>query len=202
MGDENGNFRADAGITRAEVVVLFSRLLKNPMPSGLKLTSKFGDVPQDKWYFTSVAYMEQFGIVSGYEDGTFRPEDTISRSELVAIASRFSQLELTNKQFYSDVPEDHWAALYINSAKLKGWVSGYADGTFKPNQGITRGETVSLVNAFLGREPDKKFIDAHASELKSFSDVSKSYWGYYEIVEATNGHKHNGKNPESWTAIK
>lgn len=133
----------------------------------------------------------------------FRPNRPIARSEFVAIATRFTQMTLTDRQQFSDVAQDYWAAVQINSAKVQGWINGYPDGTFRPDQNITRAEAAKIVNGLLGRSPDRAYIDGHSADLRQFPDLESSYWAYDDIVEATNAHRYQkGDGREDWTALE
>ena len=146
--------------------------------------------------------MTSAGILEGYEDGTFRPDASITRAEFAAIASRFDKLEAGSKTF-SDVPESHWAYEAISSAAEKGWINGYPDGTFRPENAITRAEAVTLANAVLQRECDEAFVADHLSEMLTFNDLSDGHWAYGEIMEAANAHDYESVDgSETWTGLK
>lgn len=203
IGDDLGTFRPDATITRAEVAMMFARLLRYSIPADFFASAAFPDVDPSAWYAQSISYLGQLEILQGYEDGTFRPNRPIARSEFVAIATRFTQMTLTDRQQFSDVPQDYWAAVQINSAKVQGWINGYPDGTFRPDQNITRAEAAKIVNGLLGRSPDHSYIDGHRADLKQFPDLEPSYWAYYDIMETTNAHGHrNADGREVWTALQ
>lgn len=201
-GYSDGTFRPDASITRAEVVTIFTRLLKKPMPEGTDFDSSFADVRKGSWYANQVAYLERFGVISGYKDGTFRPNNAVTRAEFVAIASRFEQPELTSQQYFPDVPNSHWASVVINSSYLQGWIGGYKDGTFQPDKSITRAEAVSALNRLLKRSADREFVQSQ-EQVKAFRDVPANYWGYYDIIEAANAHEYEKKDKdETWSKLK
>ena len=144
--------------------------------------------------------MEAGGFVSGYEDGYFRPNGYITRAELATIISNFDDLEPATENKFADV-EGHWAEKYVNSAAAKGWISGYDDGLFRPNQYITRAETMSMINRVLNRRVDEDGLHADA---KQWRDNVKGQWYYYAVLEATNHHDYQRadvKDMENWTAI-
>lgn len=203
QGYPDETFRASNNITRAETVVMFARLLTETMEEDAVYTSSFTDITGSEWYANQVGYMEQFGIVTGYEDGSFGGNDYITRAEFATIASRFDELAETEENVFSDVLETHWAVDYINSASEKGWVTGYEDGTFKPSQYITRAEAVTLVNRVLERICDEDYADEYVNLLVEFIDLSDTHWAYYDIVEATNGHDYTKDDDgnETWTEI-
>lgn len=201
-GYPDSTVHPNANITRAEVATIFYRLLNDDVKSnGAEEKSPFTDVTPDAWYAQAVMKLAQMGILKGYEDGSFKPAASITRAEFATVASRFDKLETGSKTF-SDVPLSHWAYAAISSATEKGWVSGYEDGTFKPEKAITRAEVAKLTNAVLDRQCDKSFVDANASKLTQFKDLSKSFWGYYEIMEAANAHDyHSNGTTETWTGL-
>lgn len=187
-------------MSRAEVVVMFARLLQEKMVTGQAYASSFSDVTADAWYANEVGYMEKYGIVNGYADGTFRPNAPVTRAEFAAVASRFEKLT-AGSQTFSDVPASHWAARYIAFAVSRGWVDGYADGTFHPDQYITRAEVVTVTCRLLERVPDQTYIDAHASALpRTYKDLTAAYWAYYYVMESSNGHDYTKSGTaETWT---
>ena len=185
-GDENGNFNPDALMTRAEAAQVFYNLLEN---KDVEMTVTFTDVPSGAWYETPMRTLASLKIITGYPDGTAGPNNYITRAEFVAIASRFEGLAVGSLSF-PDVHSDHWALKYIVSAAVKGWINGYPDGSFKPDNNILRCEAVKTINALLGRMPDTNYIDANETSLVNFPDLSQTHWAYYEIMEATNGHEH------------
>ena len=165
-------------------------------------TVSFSDVADNAWYATAVKTLASHGIIGGYADGTYKPGEKITRAEFATIASNFDKLSSGTSQF-SDVTPEHWAYKFIVSAATKGWINGYPDGTFRPDNNITRGEVVALLNSVLGRSPDKKFIDKNEAKLRTFPDVPKTYWNYYGVMEAANGHEYikEGRE-ETWTELK
>lgn len=122
---------------------------------------------------------EQTGIIKGYADKTFRPNSPITRAEFASMASSFDKLNLGAPNIFSDVDNSHWAKDYISSAASKGWVNGYTDKTFKPENYITRTEVVTLVNRLLERYGDKNYADTKKNTLRQFIDITSSYWAYY-----------------------
>lgn len=197
-GYPDGGFSPDSPITRAEVTVMFSRLLTETMDADTDYPVSFPDVP-DTWYTAQIGFMEQYGIVEGYEDGMFRPEQAVTRAEFAVIASKFAELTDTEENIFTDVPDDYWGAPYILLAHKNGWVDGYGDGTFKPLNSITRAEVVSTVNRMLERVCDKTFADRNT--VKTYADTLKSHWAYYDITEASNGHLYTKDPDEVWSEI-
>lgn len=206
VGYEDGTFRPEGNITRAEAAAIFARNiaeLKGEAISGR--TSSFTDVESGKWYTSYISYLEKYDIINGYEDGTFRPDAEITRAEFVAMAERayslFADVEDGNENIFTDIDSSHWAAEHIYTAIAMDWIKGYADGTFRPDNKITRAEVVTIVNRVTERNADENFIDENISDLLNFSDVKdKGYWGYYAIMEAANTHDALIFNEiENWT---
>ena len=117
-------------------------------------TNPYSDVESDMWYNNAISTLTNAGILTGYEDGSFRPNAPITRAEFAAMAARLSDVEYDGGNSFSDVSDNYWAARYIALAEYLGWINGYPDGTFRPAQNITRAESVTLVNAVLERTPD------------------------------------------------
>ena len=190
-GYEDGTFGPEKNITRAEVAVIFYRLTdeSHGVDEGPYKTA-FSDVAVGSWYYDAVAYLEHYKILAGYPDGTFRPNDFISRAEFAKIAAVFAGLSNTVTLTFPDVPTSHWAAGYILSAADKGWVTGFPDGTFRPEDKITRVQVVTIINRMMERSIEKEDIPATA--LK-FPDVPESHWGYADVVEASSEHVYTRK---------
>ena len=193
IGDDHGDFRPDANITRAEVVQMFYRLL---LDQDVPVTEHFDDVPADAWYAHPVEVLASLGIVKGVGNDKFAPDRAITRAEFAAIAARFAQAAATGASF-TDVPETHWAYGEITTAASYGWVTGIGGGLFAPDRLITRGEAAAMVNRMLGRLADKAAIDA--GQARPFPDVTDSHWAWYEIGEATTEHDYTmGSEMETW----
>lgn len=152
IGYPDGTVRPENNITRAEVVTIFFRLLTDESRGSFwSQSNPFTDVSADGWYNNAISTLSSAGIVNGYPDDTFRPDAPITRAKFAAIAARFSEVVYNGGNRFTDVPEDHWAARFISLAEYLGWVNGYPDGTFKPDQNITRGEAMTLINRVLER---------------------------------------------------
>lgn len=193
-GYPDGSVRADHAITRAETASIFYRLLKKTYKDG-NASSTFTDVAYDAWYSLAVSTLADLGIIMGYEDGTFRPDDPITRAEFATIASRFDKLTSVQDNIFSDVDENHWAVAYINTAYQNGWINGYEDGTFKPQQSITRAEVVKIVNTMLNRNPD------HIEIENPYNDITEAHWAYIHVMEASIEHDYTRDDAgiEVWT---
>lgn len=203
IGYENGTFKPENKMTREEVAVMFSRLLKNPPTKGRVYGLNFSDVDGSRWSVTAISYMSDLGILKGYPDGNFKPEAPITRAEFAAMAARFADLKGGEKTF-TDLAPTHWAYDVVRKAAGAGWIEGYPDGSFKPDKSITRAEVVSITNRMLNRKADATFVDSHLAELLTFTDLNKSHWAYYPIMEATNGHTYlrdDHKIDEVWKKV-
>ena len=194
-------FQPGANITRAEVAQMFYNLLRD---KNVIITTSFDDVPADQWYATAVNTLASLGIIQGVGDNLFVPDSPITRAEFVAIAMRFTNGEHTvTENIFSDISEDSWYYSDALGAVSYGWIQGYGNGRFFPEENITRAEVTAVANRMLGRQADRAFIEEHADELKSqFTDVQNTNWAYYDIVEATNAHGFISSNLEEvWTEI-
>lgn len=176
--------RPNAPITRAEVSAIFARISKKQMVEGQTYSSSFRDVAQGRWYSNFIGFLEADRILTGYPDGTFRPNNRITRAEFATIISKFAELKDGNASF-SDIKSNHWAKSYIDNAVAQGWMNGYPNGTFKPDQAITRAEVVTVINKLIERTPNKAQIDAEVGETPRFSDLPKTFWAYYDVIEAS-----------------
>lgn len=199
VGYAEGTFGPERNMTRAEVTTMFARLLTEQIEADKTYSGTFNDVAKDCWAANYIGYMQQFGIVTGYTDGSFRPNAPVTRAEFAAIASRFEKLTQGSKSF-TDVSDTHWAVKYINFAATRGWVTGYADGTFKPEHSITRAEVAAVTCRLLERSADQTYIRSHIGELRTFADVTESHWAYWYAMEAANGHDYTKSGgSENWS---
>lgn len=193
FGGSDGMFRPNSELSRAEAAQLIYNLLSGTEAAG----RDFADVSRDSWYYKAVSTLSGLGIINGYED-CFLPDKAATRAEFVAILSRFFPPSPGTASF-TDLSAAHWAYEDIGFAVSKGWVSGYSDGSFKPDNPITRAEAACIVNRALNRAADKSLLNS--SDLLVFIDVSKGYWAYYDIMEAAVEHKYTTSgNVESWTS--
>lgn len=199
VGYTDGTFGPERNMTRAEVTTMFARLLTEQIEADKTYSNTFSDVPKGYWAANYIGYMQQFGIITGYSDGNFRPDAPVTRAEFAAIASRFEKLTEGSKSF-TDVSDTYWAARYINFAATRGWVTGYSDGTFKPENTITRAEVAAVTCRLLERSADQNYIRSHLNELRTFSDVTESHWAYWYAMEAANGHDYTKSGgSENWS---
>ena len=187
--------RPTGNITRAEVAMIFYRLLLDKNPAAEK---NFTDVKDGAWYATAVRVLASKGIISGYAGGDFRPNDQITRAEFAAIATRFAKA-VGGKVDFVDVKTGHWAYSNIATAAKYGWVNGYSDGSFAPSGKITRAEVATIVNHMLGRVADEAYIKANPGKIANFTDLQSGKWYYLDMVEAANAHSFETLNgAEAW----
>ena len=204
VGYGNGQVRPQNAITRAEVATIFFRLLTDDVrEENFTSTNKYTDVAAGAWYNNAVSTLGAMGIITGYPDGTFRPNAYITRAEFAAIAARFDADGDKTLAAFSDIA-NHWAKDEISVAYNNGWVDGYPDGTFGPQRNITRAETVTLVNRVLNRKPETE--DDLLPDMTTWTDnADKKAWYYLAIQEATNSHYYKYKENseyEKWTELR
>lgn len=204
VGYGNGQVRPQNAITRAEVATIFFRLLTDDVrEENFTSTNKYTDVAAGAWYNNAVSTLSAMGIITGYPDGTFRPNAYITRAEFAAIAARFDADGDKTLAAFSDIA-NHWAKDEISVAYNNGWVDGYPDGTFGPQRNITRAETVTLVNRVLNRKPETE--DDLLPDMTTWTDnADKKAWYYLAIQEATNSHYYKYKENseyEKWTELR
>lgn len=198
-GFTDGSFGPTQNMTRAQAAQMFYNLL---LDTDVESTESFSDVPEDMWCAEAVYTLASLGIVTGYTDGTYGPDKNITRAEFCVIAMRFAEMSYVGENNFSDVADDAWYIDHVISAVSYGWINGYTDGTFGPTQNITRAEVTTVVNRMLGRSADVDFVDDNGDLLTSFTDLSSTYWAYYNIMEATNGHDYYMEDSaEVWTDL-
>ena len=185
VGYEDGSVQPEGDITRAEVGTIFFRLLTAESRDAFwSQTITYPDVSEDAWYNNAVSTLTNAGILDGYEDGTFKPDGNITRAEFATIAVRFFEATYDGEDLFSDIA-GHWAQDYINEAANAGIVDGYPDGTFQPQQLITRAEAVTMVNRTIDRHPD---ADHLLEDMITWPDNLETAWYYEQVQEATNSH--------------
>ena len=186
-GYGGGLFGPDDHMTRAQTAQMFYNLL---LDQEVSAAVRFTDVPADAWYARAVETLASLGMVEGVGGGKFAPERTITRAEFTVMAMRFARLPEGGENPFSDVTSSDWFYDQVVGAVQYGWITGYTDGTFRPEATITRAEVTAITNRLLDRAADEDYVDDHAGELWQFPDVSASYWAYHDIVEATNAHSY------------
>ena len=204
VGYGNGEVRPQNNITRAEVATIFFRLLTDDVrDENLTKTNRYSDVAATSWYNTAVSTLSSMGIITGYPDGTFRPNAAITRAEFAAIAARFDHDGDKTTAKFSDIAT-HWAKDEISIAYNNGWITGYPDGTFGPQRDITRAETMTLVNRVLNRQPETE--DDLLPNMTVWTDnANPKAWYYLAVQEATNSHYYKFKTNskyEKWTELR
>lgn len=181
FGYEDGTVRPGAPISRAEVAQILYRVGEPKAAS-----SSFSDVA---WYYDAVSALTGSGIIAGYPDGTFRPENSITRAEFAKMIAEYLELNLIDTADFNDVPEAHWANRYIAAAQKSGYVTGYGDGTFRPENTISRAEVAAIINRLQNISCDATSIADVQADLKTFRDnKNANQWYYHEIIAATNSY--------------
>ena len=199
IGYEDGTVRPNGRITRAEVATIFFRLLTDDARQrNWSSENNFSDVSADKWYNNAVSTLCHMGVLGGYSDGTFRPNAPITRAEFAKIAVSFAQANGSAVySYFTDVKTTDWFAPYVTAAKDSSLIEGYSDGSFKPENRITRAEACAIVNRVLGRKPSKSHMKI--SDRIDWPDCTTADWFYEAIMEATNSHTYQmGKRVETW----
>ena len=180
-GYPNGTFKPKKAMTRAEVSSVIARMESGNKPvAGF---TSFKDVDDSQWFAASVGFMEKRGLISGYQDGSFKPHQSITRAEFARILAAYAGLEPTEGNTFKDVKRNHWAKGYIGAVGQAGLMNGNGKGRFNPSAKITRQEVCAALNKALERKPDKDFLDTYGNN--PFKDVNKKMWSYYDILEAT-----------------
>ena len=203
IGYPDGGVHPHATITRAETATIFFRLLtEKTRKDNLTKYHSFRDVPQGAWYNAAVATMAKLKIITGYPDGTFQPDAPVTRAEFAAIAARFDEKSARTTASFRDI-YGHWAERYISRSAELGWIRGYTDNMFRPDQSITRAEAMALINRVLNRNPESK--DDLLRSMNIFNDnLDTAKWYYLDVQEAANSHdfirKANGY--EMWKKLR
>ena len=202
-GYADGTVRPNNFITRAQVATIFYRLMtKETRTMYFSESNDFSDVSDDYWANKAISTLSNAGIITGFSDGTFRPNAFITRAQFAAIAARFSVVTEDLPNPFSDVPEGYWAEDLIAFAAHVGWVNGYADGTFRPTANITRAAAMKLINNVLERQVDE---DGLLEDATQWNDCTPDDWCYYIVMEATNSHDWERRSKKSlvedWTAL-
>ena len=199
QGYPDGTVKPAGNITRAETAAILFRLMDDASRKTYYSTkSGFRDVASSSWYNTYVATLNNAGVITDSSNGYFRPNEAITRAELAAMLAKFS--ETTGAaNYFNDVSAKYWAANAIAICAKLGWITGYPDGTFRPDKNVTRAELMAMINRATGRAP--KSADAFLPGMKTWSDNTADKWYYLDVQEATNSHSYTVKGSETWTAL-
>lgn len=205
VGYPNGEVKPTGNITRAEVATIVFRLLTDDTRRQVwSQTNSYSDVQASSWYNNAVSTMTNAGVLTGYEDGTFKPDAPITRAEFATIMARFIGGRYSGGEWFSDV-SGHWASEYINRAKVTGWVNGYEDNSFRPDIAINRAEAMTLINNALNRHVSIEGMAAVSDAMVKWSDNTPDAWYYTAIQEATNSHNYTRENDtddETWISLR
>ena len=195
-GYPDGTFKPQANVTRAEAAQMFATLLNGGANFGTSQATKFSDASDD-WYSKAINYVVGKGLISGYPNGTFKPNESITRAEFAQMISGYVKNEKASTSDFKDV-KDHWAKDAIDKLYGNKNVNGYPDGSFKPNAKITRAEAVTILNSVFNRNTNKSSLNnVNTSSLNKFSDVNEGFWAYYNILDAANTHNRERLNSTS-----
>ena len=199
QGYPNGTVKPAGNITRAETAAILFRLMDDASRKTYYSTkSGFRDVASGSWYNTYVATLNNASVITDSSNGYFRPNEAITRAELAAMLAKFS--ETTGAaNYFNDVSVKYWAANAIAICAKLGWITGYPDGTFRPDKNVTRAELMAMINRATGRAP--KSADAFLPGMKTWIDNTSDKWYYLDVQEATNSHSYTVKGSETWTAL-
>ena len=199
QGYPDGTVKPAGNITRAETAAILFRLMDNSSrKTYLSTKSGFRDVTASSWYNTYVATLNNAGVITDSANGYFRPNEAITRAELAAMLASFTETTRA-ANYFDDVSANHWAAKAIAICAKLGWITGYPDGSFRPDRNVTRAELMAMINRATGRAP--KSADAFLPGMKTWSDNTADKWYYLDVQEATNSHSYTVKGSEAWTAL-
>lgn len=199
QGYPDGTVKPAGNITRAETAAILFRLMDDASRKTYYSTkSGFRDVASGSWYNTYVATLNNAGVITDSSNGYFRPNEAITRAELAAMLAKFSETT-SAANYFNDVSAKYWAANAIAICAKLGWITGYPDGTFRPDRNVTRAELMAMINRATGRAP--KSADAFLPGMKTWIDNTSDKWYYLDVQEATNSHSYTVKGSETWTAL-
>lgn len=197
VGYPDESVRPDASMTRAEATTVFYRLYDGEYPEFERRMSNgtFEDVKTDYWFYKEVETLYNIGIVDGTDEHKFSPDAPVTRAEFAVMAARFANLDYEGGNLFDDVPNGHWAYSYINAAANAGWVEGYPDGSFRPDEPISRAEVVRLVNGMINRNVTLDKLKELGIECP-YNDLVENHWGYCDLIEASIPH-----SAEEWHGL-
>ena len=199
QGYPDGTVKPTGNITRAETAAILFRLMdEGSRKTYYSTKSGFRDVATGSWYNTYVATLNNAGVITDSSNGYFRPNEAITRAELAAMLANFTETAGA-ANYFNDVSASYWAANAIAICAKLGWITGYPDGSFRPDRNVTRAELMAMINRATGRAP--KSTDAFLPGMKTWSDNTADKWYYLDVQEATNSHSYTVKDSEKWTAL-
>ena len=199
QGYPDGTVKPAGNITRAETAAILFRLMDEGSRKTYYSTKNgFRDVATGSWYNTYVATLNNAGVITDSSNGYFRPNEAITRAELAAMLANFTETAGA-ANYFNDVSARYWAANAIAICAKLGWITGYPDGSFRPDRNVTRAELMAMINRATGRAP--KSADAFLPGMKTWSDNTADKWYYLDVQEATNSHSYTVKGSETWTAL-
>ena len=190
-GYPDGTVRPEGHITREEMAVILYRVRNKQYENPFTVTGDvFPDVAADRWSVTEIEYMANEKVIVGYPDTEFKPTGNLTRAEFAAMICRFADLTYTRKKDYMfpDVSENHWAFDEIAALMQSGYVEGYEDGTFRPENQITRAEVITVMNKILGRKPMDSYVKS--LDFNPYTDLVTDQWYYTAVMEATITHNY------------
>ncbi|NLD18349.1 MAG: S-layer homology domain-containing protein [Tissierellia bacterium] len=200
FGYPEGTVMPNGNMTRAEAAAMISRLKNYPLADSSE--PKFTDTPSG-WYNAVINAVVKAGVMKGYPDGSFKPQNPITRGEFAQMLMPIDVNKSGTAPF--DDVKGHWAEKAINQAYANGRIQGYPDGTFKPNNPITRAEAATILNRMFERKVTEEGMRKHRNEIHKFTDLTTEHWGYYELVEAANSHVYvrmrKGAIDERWIEL-
>jgi len=202
-GYPDGTVQPMGLITREEITTALYRLLKDSVVEKITTTeNNYSDVEADRWSVTSISSMTKGGYIKGYEDGTFRPANDITRAEFATLVLRFfaDTKAITGGDKFIDI-DSHWAEENIIKAEAMGLFNGYEDGTFRPDAYITRAEAMAVINRITVRRANN---NSFVGNFINWPDISTSNWYYADVIEATNTHNFTRIDElmnEQWTDV-
>ncbi len=200
IGYDDGTVKPNGQITRAEVATIIFRLLDPEVrDANLTTANSFTDVSEGAWYNTAVSTLVKLGIISGRSDTIFDPNAPITRAEFATLFARFDESGVEPESTFSDV-YTHWARESIERAAALGWINGYEDGTFRPDNRITRAEAMTMINRVLNRDPVEN--EDLLPDMRTWTDNQPGTWYYFAVQEATNSHEYTRPDAhEDWTEM-
>ena len=181
-GVSKDKFAPNQKITRAEAASVLKRIIDDKASANDK--SSFRDLKEGQWFYDNIVFIEKEGLISGYEDGTFKPNNPMTRAQFASMMANYLKLNEGNNPIdFKDVKENYWAKDAINILSSHGIMVGKSKNEFKPNENITRAEAATIFNKVLDRKINKSFLDKYSKN--PFKDLKRNHWAYYQVIEIT-----------------